>query len=77
MHTPRWTHAQNWRKVMTIENAIMRLSDLIMEREQFTELIQKELKYNISESAKTSVIVRVDFLNDEIETLKDILKELD
>ncbi|GDY15289.1 hypothetical protein LBMAG54_01450 [Nitrosopumilaceae archaeon] len=62
---------------MTIENAIMRLSDLIMEREQFTELIQKELKYNISESAKTSVIVRVDFLNDEIETLKDILKELD
>jgi hypothetical protein len=48
-----------------------------MEREQFTELIQKELKYNISESAKTSVIVRVDFLNDEIETLKDILKELD
>ncbi|GBL41065.1 hypothetical protein EMGBD3_04330 [Nitrosarchaeum sp.] len=77
MHTSRWTHAQNWRKVMTIENAIMRLSDLIMEREQFTELIQKELKYNISESAKTSVIVRVDFLNDEIETLKDILKELD
>lgn len=62
---------------MTIENAIMRLSDLIMEREQFTELIQKELKYNTSESAKTSVIVRVDFLNDEIETLKDILKELD
>jgi len=62
---------------MTIENAIMRLSDLIMEREQFTELIQKELKYNISESAKTSVIVRVDFLNDEIEILKDILKELD
>ena len=62
---------------MTIENAIMRLSDLVMEREQFTELIQKELKYNISESAKTSVIVRVDFLNDEIETLKDILKELD
>jgi len=62
---------------MTIENAIMRLSDLIMEREQFTELIQKELKYNISESTKTSVIVRVDFLNDEIETLKDILKELD
>jgi hypothetical protein len=48
-----------------------------MEREQFTELIQKELKYNISESAKTSVIARVDFLNDEIETLKDILKELD
>lgn len=60
---------------MTIENAIMRLSDLIMEREQFTELIQKELKYNISESAKTSVIVRVDFLNYKIETLKDILKE--
>lgn len=77
MYTSRWTYAQNWRKVMTIENAIMRLSDLIMEREQFTELIQKELKYNISESAKTSVIVRVDFLNDEIETLKDILKELD
>lgn len=62
---------------MTIENTIMRLNDLVMEREQFTELIQKELKYNISESAKTSVIVRVDFLNDEIETLKDILKELD
>ncbi len=60
---------------MTIENAIMRLSDLIMEREQFTELIQKELKYNISESAKTSVIVRVNFLNYKIETLKDILKE--
>ena len=48
MYTSRWTYAQNWRKVMTIENAIMRLSDLIMEREQFTELIQKELKYNIS-----------------------------
>ena len=48
-----------------------------MEHEQFTELIQKELNYNISESAKTSVIVRVDFLNYKIETLKDILKELD
>jgi hypothetical protein len=48
-----------------------------MEREQFTEIIQKELKYNISESAKTSVIVRVDFLNNEIETLKDSLTELD
>ena len=62
---------------MTIENAIMRLSDLIMEREQFTELIQKELKYNRTESAKTSVIATVDFLSDEIDTLKDILKDLD
>jgi hypothetical protein len=35
------------------------------------------LKYNISENGLTNVIVRVDFLNDEIETLKDILKELD
>ena len=55
----------------------MRLSDLIMEREQLTELIQKELKYDISKSAKTSVIATVDFLKDEIATLKDILKELD
>ncbi|MFB5604872.1 MAG: hypothetical protein ACE5R5_00555 [Nitrosarchaeum sp.] len=62
---------------MTVENAIMRLNDLIMEREQLTELIQKELKYNITESAKTTVIATVDFLNDEIATLKDILKELD
>ena len=62
---------------MTVENAIMRLSDLIMEREQLTELIQKELKYNISESAKTSVSATVDFLKDEIATLRDILKELD
>jgi hypothetical protein len=77
MHTSRWPYAQNWRKVMTVENAIMRLNDLIMEREQLTELIQKELKYNISESAKTSVIATVDFLSDEIATLKDILKELD
>ena len=55
----------------------MRLSDLIMEREQLTELIQKELKYNITESAKTSVIATIDFLKDEIATLRDILKELD
>ncbi|CAD6525868.1 Hypothetical protein Nlim_1170 [Candidatus Nitrosarchaeum limnium SFB1] len=61
---------------MTVENAVMRLSDLIMEREQLTELIQKELKYNISENAKTSVIATVDFLKDEISTLKDILNEL-
>jgi hypothetical protein len=62
---------------MNVENAVMRLSDLIMEREQLRELIQKELKYNISESAKTSVIATVDFLSDEIATLKDILKDLD
>ncbi len=62
---------------MTVENAIMRLSDLIMEREQLSELIQKELKYNVTESTKTSVIATVDFLKDEIATLKDILKELD
>ncbi|MDH3192364.1 MAG: hypothetical protein OEM18_06745 [Nitrosopumilus sp.] len=62
---------------MTVENAIMRLNDLIMEREQLKELIQKEMKYDISEAAKTSVIATVDFLKDEIETLKDILKELD
>ena len=61
---------------MTVENAVMRLSDLIMEREQLTELIQKELKYNISENVKTSVIATVDFLKDEISTLKDILNEL-
>jgi hypothetical protein len=62
---------------MNVENAVMRLSDLIMEREQLRELIQKELKYNISESAKTSVIATVDFLSDEIATLKEILKDLD
>ncbi|PIY89176.1 MAG: hypothetical protein COY74_06575 [Nitrosopumilales archaeon CG_4_10_14_0_8_um_filter_34_8] len=62
---------------MTVENAIMRLSDLIIERKQLTELIQKELKYNITESAKTSIIASVDFLNDEIATLKEILKELE
>lgn len=62
---------------MNVENAVMRLSDLIMEREHLRELIQKELKYNISESAKTSVIATVDFLSDEIATLKDILKDLD
>lgn len=55
----------------------MRLSDLIIERKQLTELIQKELKYNITESAKTSIIASVDFLNDEIATLKEILKELE
>ena len=62
---------------MTIENAIMRLSDLIMEREQLKSLMEKEMKYGISEDAKTSVIATVDFLMDEIETLKDILGELD
>ena len=62
---------------MTVENAVMRLNDLIMEREQLKELIQKEMKYNITETAKTSVIATVDFLKDEIETLKDILRELD
>jgi len=62
---------------MTVENAIMRLNDLIMERKELSELIRKELKYDISESSKTSVIATVDFLNDEIATLKDILKELD
>lgn len=62
---------------MTVENAIMRLSDLIIERKQLTELIQKELKYKITESAKTSIIASVDFLNDEIATLKEILKELE
>jgi hypothetical protein len=36
---------------------------------------QKELKYNISENAKTSVITTVNFLNDEIASLRDILKE--
>lgn len=55
----------------------MRLNDLIMEREQLRELIEKEMKYNISDSAKTSVIATADFLKDEIDTLKDILKELD
>lgn len=62
---------------MTIENAVMRLNDLIMEREELTKLISKEMKYEISDSAKTSVIATVDFLNDEIATLREILKELD
>jgi hypothetical protein len=62
---------------MNVENAVMRLSDLIMEREQLRELIQKELKYDITESAKKSVIATVDFLSDEIATLNDILKDLD
>lgn len=62
---------------MTIENAIMRLNDLIMEREELTRLIGKEMNYEISDSAKSSVIATVDFLKDEIETLKEILKELD
>ena len=35
------------------------------------------MKYDISETAKTSVIATADFLKDEIETLKEILKELD
>ncbi len=55
----------------------MRLTDLIMEREQLRGLIEKEMKYNISDTAKTSVIATVDFLKDEIDTLKDILSELD
>lgn len=55
----------------------MRLNDLIMEREQLRELIEKEMKYDISETAKTSVIATADFLKDEVETLKEILKELD
>ena len=55
----------------------MRLNDLIMERQQLKALIEKEMNYDIPETAKTSVIATVDFLKDEIETLKDILKELD
>ena len=55
----------------------MLLNDLIMEREQLKALMEKEMKYGISEDAKTSVIATVDFLIDEIETLKDILGELD
>ena len=35
------------------------------------------MKYEISDSAKTSVIATVDFLSDEVATLKEILKELD
>jgi len=61
---------------MTIENAIMRLNDLIMEREQLSQLIEKEMKYDITPDAKTSVIATVDFLKDEIATLKEILDEL-
>ena len=62
---------------MTVENSIMRLNDLIMEREELTKLIGKEMKYEISDSAKNSVIATVDFLTDEVATLKEILKELD
>lgn len=62
---------------MGIENAKMLLNDLIIEREQLKELIEKEMKYEISDTAKTSVIATSDFLKDEIETLKDILNELD
>ena len=62
---------------MGIENAKMLLNDLIIEREQLKELIEKEMKYKISDTAKTSVIATSDFLKDEIETLKDILNELD
>ena len=47
-----------------------------MEREQFTELIQKELKYNISESAKISVIATVDFINDEITDTQKYFKRI-
>ena len=63
--------------MMTLESAKMRLCDLIMEREELAKLIGKEMKYEISDSAKTSVIATVDFLTDEIATLKEILKELD
>ena len=63
--------------MMTVESAKMRLNDLIMEREELAKLIGKEMNYEISESAKTSVIATVDFLSDEIATLKEILKELD
>ncbi len=63
--------------MMTLESAKMRLNDLIMEREELAKLIGKEMNYEISESAKTSVIATVDFLSDEIATLKEILKELD
>ena len=77
MYPSRRAHPQNRWRGLTLENAVMRLNDLIMEREQLRELIEKEMKYNISESAKTSVIATVDFLKDEIDTLKDILKELD
>ena len=62
---------------MTLEDAKMRLNDLIIEREEFIKLIGKEMKYKISDSAKTSDITTVDFLTDEIATLKEILKELD
>jgi len=48
-----------------------------MEREQLTELIQKELNTMYQKAPKTRVIAKVNFLNDEIATLKDILKELD
>jgi len=61
---------------MTLENAIMRLNDLIMEREELAKLIEKELKYGISENAKTGVIATVDFLKDEVSTLREILEEL-
>lgn len=61
---------------MTLENAIMRLNDLIMEREELAKLIEKELKYGISENAKTGVIATVDFLRDEVSTLREILEEL-
>ena len=63
--------------MMNLENAKMRLTDLIMEREELAKLIGKEMNYEISDSAKTSVIATVDFLTDEIATLKEILKELD
>lgn len=61
---------------MTVENAIMRLNDLIMEREELSKLIEKELKYESAETSKISIIATVDFLKDEISTLKDILDEL-
>ena len=61
---------------MTVETAIMRLNDLIMEREELSKLIQKEMKTGIPDDAKTSVLATVDFLKDEIQILKGILEEL-
>lgn len=51
---------------MTKEDAIMRLNDLIMEREELVKLIKKEMKYDMPKGDKTSVMSTDDFLNDEI-----------
>ena len=56
---------------MTVENAIMRLSDRIMEQEELTKLIEKEIKYEILDSAKNSVITNVGYLTKEIETQRN------